>query len=304
VAGSTILVRRFYSDLFTGLDLRVALHRVRKELYEQRATAGHDWLSLVGYAELREGYADFLVKVRLKSQLAALENLGDRVGEAVRTGGSDQLLDTLRLALEQRIAALEQLLLATGDQSTLEENLGLLGSAEKRLAELWFHRSADEGSRRESRQALCRARDWYRQAFDANPAHHWSGVQYLAIEAALTGRLDAGRWTTAYRAAEVDRRRPGQYWAQCSLAELALLDRLLGAGTDLPAVAYLTEMRDRVKALAEPPSHHPGKATKRQLARYVHWWRQDLGFFPGAPDLADEAARIIEFIDSQRPDSA
>ncbi len=304
VAGSTILVRHFYADLFTGLDLRTALHRVRKELYEQQASAGHDWLSLVGYVELREGYADFLEEVRLKSQLAALENLGERVVGAVQAGGPDEVLGKLRGALQDRITALKQLLLATGKQSSLEENLGLLGSAEKRLAELWFHQSAGEAKGQESRRALQRARDWYRQAFDADPAHHWSGVQFLAIDAALTGKLDAERWTTAYRAAEVDRRRPRQFWAQCSLAELALLDRMLGAGTDLPAEAYLVEMMGRVQALSEPPAHDPIKATTRQLARYVHWWRQELGFFPGAPDLAGEAARLIAFIDKHGPGGA
>jgi hypothetical protein len=296
VAGSTILVQRFYSDLFTGLDLRTALHRVREELYARRTTAGHDWLSLVGYVELREGYADYLKDVRLRSQLAALENLGDRVGEVVSSGAGLAELDKLRGALQARIDALRQFLQETQDQATLDENLGLLGSAEKRLAELYFHHFDGDESRHESRQALQRARDWYRQAFDANPAHHWSGVQYLALEGALTGKLDVARWKTAYRAAEVDRRRPEQFWAQCSLAELALLDRMLGAGTDLPAEAYLIELVERVGALPELPSHNPIKATALQLIRYVDWWRQDLGFFPGAPDLADEARRLAALL--------
>ena len=113
----------------------------------------------------------------------------------------------------------------------------------------------------------------------------------------MEGKLDAEDWKTAYRAAEVDRRRPNEFWAQGSLAELALLDRILGEGTDLSAEEYLTEMRERVAALEEAPSHDPVNSTRMQLRRYVDWWRQDLGFCPGTPDLASEAGRLAGLLD-------
>ena len=266
------------------------------ELYEKREQAGHDWVSLVGYIELREGYADFLEEIRLKSQLVSLENLRDRAAVAAREGaGTDELMN-IRTALKERIDGLEKLLSATKDGAALDENRGLLGSAEKRLAELCFHHFPNEADQQDSREALQRARDWYRSAFEANPSHHWSGVQYLAIDAALTGNVNVEDWKTAYRAAEVDRRRPTEFWAQGSLAELALLDRILGEGTDLSAEEYLVEMKERVAALKKLPSHNPFSSTGLQLRRYVNWWRQDLGFFPEAPDLAGEAGRLAELM--------
>lgn len=297
VPGSNILVRRFYHDLMEGLDVRTALHGARVELHQKREEAGHDWVSLVGYVELREGYADYLKEVRLKSQLVALENLRDRAELAAREGASAAELMDIRAALKQRVEHLQNLLSETGDLAALDETRGLLGSAEKRLAELCFHHFKDEASQRESRKALERARDWYRSAFKANPSHHWSGVQYLALDAAMTGKVDTEDWKTAYRAAEVDRRKPDEYWAQGSLVELAVLGRILGEGTDLSAEEYLAEMKDRVAALKEAVSNDPFSSTRLQLRRYVDWWRQDLGFCPGAPDLANEAGRLAGLLD-------
>jgi hypothetical protein len=297
VPGSTILVRRFYHDVMGGLDVRTALHGARVALYENREQAGHDWVSLVAYVELREGYADFLQEIRLKSQLVALENLRDRAEVAAAEGATAAELTDIRAALKQRIEHLQKLSSETMGVAALDEARGLLGSAEKRLAELSFHHFKDEESQRESRAALERARDWYRCAFEADPSRHWSGAQYLALDAVLTGKVDADDWKTAYRAAEVDRRRPNEYWAQGSLAELALLDQFVQRGTDLSAEAYLIEMKARIAAMNEVPLYNPLDATRMQLRRYADWWRQDLGFFPGAPDLADEAGRLAGFLD-------
>lgn len=80
----------------------------------------------------------------------------------------------------------------------------------KQGSNILVHHFKDKAGRRESRGALERARDWYRLAFNANPPHHWSGVQYLALNAALTGKVDAEDWKTAYRVAEVDCRHPNE----------------------------------------------------------------------------------------------
>src|SRR6202043_2673668 len=96
--------------------------------------------------------------------------------------------------------------------SARDENLGLLGSAEKRLAELYFPRAShgdDPASWMSlATQALHRAQAWYERSFTGNLSHHWSGVQSLALEAALTGRIKkAGQWYAAVEAAETDTRK-------------------------------------------------------------------------------------------------
>lgn len=290
--GSIILVRCFYSEILGGRDVRAALHATRVELYENAAKAGHDWVSLVGYVQLNEGYADFLRSISLQARLASLENLRDNAAILSETTAPRDKLTGLRDALSREIKDLEKRLAGDNDAVTLDENLGLLGSAEKRLAEFCFRQFKDASGNKDSREALQRALEWYRRAFRKNPSHHWSGVQYLALDAAMNGTLDRKDWKTAYRAAEVDRVRANEYWAHGSLIELNLLGRICGESTDDTAEVYLAEMRERVARLAGPPEHDPFTSTRLQLRRYIDWWRQDKGFFPGLVDLAPEAARL------------
>lgn len=296
IEGSNILVKRFYRDLLSGIDVRAALHAARVELYDSQSVAGHDWVSLVGYVRLNEGYNDFLDHLseerKLQSRLKSLASLRAKAEELAAAGADREKFEQVRSALQREIENLANLAAKTRDGAALDENLGLLGSAEKRLSELCFHHFGDKQGLQASRAALERSRNWYRRAFHDNPSHHWSGVQYLVLDAALEGRINERDWKTAYYAAQVDRCREDEYWALGSLAELALLAPIINANTDASAEAYLAEMRERVTALAEPPAYDPFSSTKQQLLRYTDWWRQDVGFFPDAPDLATEAKRL------------
>jgi hypothetical protein len=296
IDGSIILATRFYRDILGGRDVRAALHATRVELYENSDKAGHDWVSLVGYVQLNEGYADFLKNISLQARLASLENLRDKAVILAGSGAGKSELASLRDALKREIRDLEIQLASNNEGTALDENVGLLGSAEKRLAEFCFAQFYDENGRQASREALERALKWYRRAFKMNPSHHWSAVQYLALDAALNGKLDRKDWKTAYRAAEVDRVREAEFWAHGSLVELALLGRIIDERTDETAEVYLAEMRERVGRLAEAPRHDPFTATRLQLRRYVDWWRQDQGFFAGTPDLASDAARLADLL--------
>ena len=176
----------------------------------------------------------------------------------------------------------------TSRRGVFEENLGLLGSAEKRLAEVCFARSRlgdDAHWQQLMREALQRSRDWYRRAYRRNLSHHWTGVQQLSLEAALEGRIaNPGHWHAAMAAADIDSEngRPGDViWALGSLAELYLLAPL--AGQRLPADATkhaLAQMKALV--LAQPGGDtFPLESTARQFRRYAEWWTSANGFFPG-----------------------
>lgn len=295
IDGSNILVRRFYRDLLGGADVRAALQAARNELYNAKE-AGHDWVSLVGYVSLNEGYADSLKDVGLRARLASLDNLRKKVDVLQEMAAGPDLMRDIRELLGREIENLENMLDGIRSDEHRDEALGLLGSAQKRLAELCFSHFDDDEGRAASRAALGNSRDWYKKAFRKNRHHHWSGVQYLAIQAALTGTPDAEDWQTAYYAAEVDRSSPGEFWALGSLAELALLGKLIGKligkQTMASAEDYLAEMKDRVAALDEPPGYDPFDSTRAQLRRYVDWWRQDNGYFPDAPDISGDAEQL------------
>ena len=308
VPGSNLMVETFYKALLGGQDVRIALHQARLALYENRQTTGHDWASLVGYVRLPEGYADHLLDVRLESYLAALRTIQGWSDSLINQGGKDTAaFERAATELRQRIEGLLGFLKESEETSrrgVFEENLGLLGSAEKRLAEVCFARSRlgeDARWQQLMREALSRSRDWYRRAYRRNLSHHWTGVQQLSLEAALEGRIaNPGHWHAAMAAADIDSEngRPGEViWALGSLAELYLLAPL--AEQRLPADATKHAL-SRMKALvlAQPGGDtFPLESTARQFRRYVGWWTSANGFFPGRADLAAEAGALIRELD-------
>ena len=304
VPGSTLIVARFYGALLAGRDARVALHEARTALYEHRERTAHDWVSLVGYVRLPEGYAEHLKEVRLEAVLASLKTAQASGDDLVkRADGPAAAFDRVADLLRGRINDLEDFLNDPDKPKragVLEENLGLLGSAEKRLAELHFERGkrsgGDEGQQ-EMRDALTRSLDWYRQGFHHNLSHHWTGVQYLSLESILTGRIeDPTLWHAAVAAAEIAARRTGEYWAQGSLAELHLLAPLAGQSPRADAAKdALEDMTARVRSRAGA-DRFPLESTERQLRRYMSWWTTSNEFFPGRADLASDAQRLVEVL--------
>lgn len=304
VSGSSLMVERFYGALLSGKDVRLALHEARIALYESRDRTGHDWASVVGYVRLPEGYAEHLLDVRLESVLAALKTAQGSSDKLVKSDETDPAqFDSVVELLRGRIAELKVFLRDTEKterKGVLEENLGLLGSAEKRFAELFFERGrrGDADHWQQSmREALERSHDWYRQGYEHNFSHHWTGVQYLSLEAVLNGTInDRGHWYAAVAAAENDRKKPEEYWAHGSLAELYLLAPLAGQALRREAAAeILEEMKGRVRdhGGGDP---FPIESTERQLRRYAEWWTTANGFFPGTSDLTAKAGRLLEVL--------
>ena len=310
VPGSNLLIETFYQALLGGQDVRLALHQARVALFKQQQTTGHDWASLVGYVRLPEGYADHLLDIRLESAMASLKTIQGWSDSLVDHGDHDAaLLEHVAIELRHRIEGLSGFLReseSTSRRGVVEENLGLLGSAEKRLAELLFARgqlAAKSLRVQEMHQAIGRSHAWYRRAFMQNLSHHWTGVQCLSLEAALEGRIvNPHHWHAAVAAAEIDveSKHPVKViWALGSLAELYLIAPLAGQSQLADAAsACLAKMKNLVRS--QPDSDNfPLESTARQFKRYVNWWTSENGFFPGRPDLAAEAGLLVQDL---RPD--
>jgi CHAT domain-containing protein len=312
--GSVAMTREIYGALLSGDDVRLALYKARKALHElPEAKAGHDWVSLVAYVQLPEGYADHLLDVRLQAELACLltaRRWADHILE--RQEPSDEPLAKVATSLRRRIEALSKFITETEKQTSrrglYEENAGLLGSAHKRLAELLFlrgSRSGDPGLLGESRAELGAACSSYLQGYKRNLSHHWTGVQYLSLRAILDGSLrekDTGYWHAALGAAEIDRDADEmEYWALGSLAELLLLAPLAGQKARLDeACERLREMRERVKKhSSDDLPIDPIESTRFQLRRYRDWWTKLNGFFGSREkDLSEDAARLLATLES------
>ena len=238
VAGSIDAVEAFYGALFAGEDVRDAVHAARRRLADGRPETLDDWLSLVGYVQLPEGYADRLVDARLEAAMASLRTAqawADHLAKYPQAATPDTY-DSVADKLRERIASLRhsaELPENARRPAVLEENRGLLGSAYKRLAELQFARSSRgldvDRWKGESREALAEARRWYELAGSENLSAHWVTVQLLSLETVLDGRIAAPwRWHAALEAAETASRRPGDVWGLGSCIELRLLAQHAG----------------------------------------------------------------------------
>jgi hypothetical protein len=310
VPGSVVMAREFYGALLDGIDVRSAVRRARQALYRNHPDAGHDWASLVAYVRLPEGYADQLEEARLEAQLAALRTAQRWTDHVVKNKiRKDATFERVEGALLNRIAALtrsaEEGYLASRP-AILCENLGLLGSAEKRLAELLFFRAGAAGKASPHwdpmRRALQRSRAWYAKAYAMNLSHHWTGTQKLCLEAILDGKIaDPREHAAALLAATIDSKKPDEPWAFGSIAELLLL---------APAAGLPPRHQDALDAIAtfkERVQHHENhrfalESTCRQLSRYVNWWINYNDFVPGAADLSQLAAELLEQLGCHGPD--
>ena len=304
VAGSTILIETFYRELLAGQDVRMALHTARCALFNNQENARHDWASVVAYVRLPEGYAEHLPAVRLEAVLTSLKAVQSWSDDLIKSDTVDparfeRLADMLRGNLKR----LESFLDGPDKlpPGVREENLGLLGSAEKRLAELYFEcgqRSVGDGWKQPMLEALERSRTWYRKGFDSNLSHHWTGVQFLSLEAVLSGKVqDPNRWSAAVLAAQLSAQKDGEIWAWGSLAELYLIASAAGLGFQMDrAERAILELKDRV---AKPGNgdRFPLESMARQLRRYSGWWTAAHGFVAVDPELSSRAAQLADILE-------
>jgi hypothetical protein len=293
-SGSVVLAQAFYTPLLCGVDVRCALFQVRQALKDAKES-GHDWLSLVGYVRLPEGYNDYVLEVGLRAELGMLDAAQVEADRLNREGGSDSELEAVERRVRDRLRSLED---RRGNASCERperalplsgECAGLIASSNKRLAELLFQRKQVEASR----AALEAARVAYREAYEQSPLQHWCGVQYLALDGVLTGSVAAPDWRRVQAAAEFTSLTKGNdaYWAFGSLAELFLLSPLMGGQKRLDdALAALRALKQQAP-VSDP---FPLESTRRQLQRYVSWWTRGHGFLAGQPDLAADAQFLLE----------
>jgi hypothetical protein len=296
--GSVVLAEKFYEPVLSGEDVRVALFDTRLALHEQDS-AGHDWLSLVSYVRLPEGYADRIVSQGVAMEMQMLRALQQQADFVIDHPRENELLDIER-RLRERIVLIERRLqdLAGADVALRQECEGILASAHKRLAELYFRgrgiEAWRENHRQLSRDQLESALRHYTNGFAANIHNHWLGIQQLALEAVLYGKFrDAAKWPAVLFGAELNR--ATDVWALGTIAEVRFLERL--ADTRSAAETTGDAVRDCLRELkGRAKDNSPVESTRRQFARYIDWWTTDNGFFPACQDFRDEAKALVALL--------
>jgi hypothetical protein len=307
--GSVTLTRAFYQRLLSGSDVRIALHAARVALREEARQVDerrHDWLSLVGYVRLpAEGYSQYLRAFGLRVELHMLEaaRKGTESLFAARPPSRDAF-DQVERRLRDRIMQLQNRkkeLLGLQDRALQAECAGLLASGTKSLAELYFDQARhfpEEKNRFDSdgKTALEESLKWYSETYRRDLSRHWQGVQKLALEGALTGRIsDPLELMIVRRVAQMAcDEDPNEYWACGTLAETILLGVLTPEGFDLTSArAALNLLRERSARNAKD-NGFAVKSTRRQFERYVTWWTKGNGYFPGREsDISAHAQALV-----------
>ena len=145
--GSTIFVKTLYQGLLGGEDPRLLLYRLRQDLASAN-TARHDWASLVAYANfpvdlerdlsvLRHAAANHAMRVAIiQARASLLEPEVFRTQDELDQALADLKKAQKRLPLSDR--SKEEALQAAVVNKI--ESIGALATAEKRRAEIFWHR--------------------------------------------------------------------------------------------------------------------------------------------------------------------
>jgi hypothetical protein len=281
--------------------VRTSLHRTRVALYEQREQLrSHDWMSMVAYVQLPEGYSDHLEEIHLESCLAKLKTAQRWADQIERNGeGRQKVFVRVSESLKERIAELRKYLNESSKTTWCQENAGLLGSAYKRQAELLaiWRRYDQSVQATQIHEALQQAHTAYKQGFEYNFSGHWTGVQCLSLEAVLTGTIaKPGYWHAAVQAAQLAAEKPAEYWAWGSLIELWLLATYcVGKDESDEAAKAMTIFKECVAKASASDKVSAIESTRRQLNRYITWWTKENGFFPQAEtDLSVPVQQLVQ----------
>jgi hypothetical protein len=264
-------------------------------------------LSVVGYVRLPpEGYSQYLRTFGLRVQLRMLEAARkDAEPLFAKPPPPRDAFDKIEARLSERITDLKNRredLVGDQHRELQAECAGLLASATKSLAELRFVQARHFPEERQhftalSQDTLDDSYKWYTEVYRRDLSKHWQGIQKLALEAALTGRIaDPSELMIVRRIAQNAREFDEKdYWACGTLAEAILLGALAPEGLDLAgARAALSLLCARAAKDAEDGGF-AARSTRRQLERYVTWWTQDNGYFPGREsDVSAQARMLLE----------
>lgn len=302
--GSKMITKRLYAALLRGIDIREILWEIRIALFELGDNI-HDWVSLVSYIRLPEGYHDILYKASLRLLMAELKYIRTETEKYLNNHNIDEdAFLTNRSKLLNCIALFEAKMTQIKGNKKYEqealENLGLLGSAYKRLAELYFIKMkifgfSNENEIAEQRKYLSKALDYYKQACDKNLSHHWSLVQYLSLDIVLNGKTTSvDYFYAAKRSIYIALENNPDSWCYGSLLEWYLMHKNSTPNIREDVFIALTELINKAKLEKDP---YPLESTYNQITRYLTWWTPANNFNIGKDLVLSDLVLIPEILE-------
>ncbi|HSH74857.1 MAG TPA: CHAT domain-containing protein, partial [Longimicrobiales bacterium] len=305
--GSVNMVDILYRRLLWGDDPREVLHVLRRELYALHTSTAHDWASLVTYCALPPDLPSQLSDTAYEQAKAAIDvalSACDRIVKELTEAGDDgremspaTVEERLERLLDRADRAAARMP-TTGEYET--EGLGMLGSTEKRKAEVRFHFASclaehDAEYDASAQLSKCLA------GLKASLAHYWDAVvqnmtekktplklkrslhwvltQHISLRAILGEEFERDFWIAAKLSAEIDLRDPNaRVWGHGSLVELyALLLAFPDAGGVAGVEDPLSVAKEHGGMIVEiaGAGSFAVHSTRRQMERYVNWWCSD-----------------------------
>lgn len=282
-AGSVVMTQVLYEAMMSGIDPRLMLIDVRRQL-KVRVRNTHDWASVVAYAAFPIDLDAQLAKVRVARASASINAALSHADRATKAFSpllmsstpassnlpqSRKLLEISKVKLKdamERMAALLDLPLA--DKAAIH---GLLASAYKRKAEVFWRVAPDQP---DALAALTKSRSHYRQSFEADRSQSWGLVQAMVLTAAVDGAPgidpDEMNLTRLLTIRDKDSEsRNERAWAFGNALELQLLSAL--TGVPMPG---LPAWGDCVLGLVRAVGTDGAEvhSTRRQLSRWVEFF--------------------------------
>ncbi|MEO5778089.1 MAG: tetratricopeptide repeat-containing protein, partial [Flavobacterium sp.] len=303
--GSVLITKKLYSALFRGIDIREILYDIRIALFDLGPSM-HDWISLVSYIRLPEGYNDYLFTASLRLLSAELKYIRLQTEQYLNNNRrNDDAFLTNRHLLLDCITLLEHKMKQISGNKKYEqeelENLGLLGSAYKRMAELFFIKMKTNGQKKseeitEQKSFLKKALGYYKQACDKNLSHHWSIVQYLSLDIVLNGKVTSPEYLyVAKKSIDIAIENKPDSWCYGSLLELYLLQQNSGSEMRNNALNIVTEL---IKKASQEKDSYPIESAFNQINRYQTWWTPDFDFPILKDVLMADSSLICEILEN------
>ena len=178
------IVRELYEGILKGEDPLGVVHDIKRQL-SPRADEG--WVNEVVYCRYRqESLAEFFTVARQQAALRRARQISKQqfTDDTQRSEG----LSLLRREKEALRALLKRL--KTSDpqnNAAIAETCGLLGSIERRMAEV---RNKDNPSHED----LYQAREFYKEGFQADANSHYCGINFIHLSLQMGEKAEAEAW--------------------------------------------------------------------------------------------------------------
>jgi len=307
---SSIAVEVLYGGLLSGADPRWVLYDLRQRLRTDSPDT-HDWASIVCYATVPwnferqvEAFRDKQIRSKLEVKFDRIDELvgananGKRAAEARNPADRDAELEALCQSIRAELKAWCAEPVTEKSPAQKAERLRMSAASEKRIGIAYFLIAASETGNAEvvrakqekGKKAYESARDFYREALEAEPFNPWAITQYLSmlatpiladsIEDFKSLAKEYGQWWSAgrqiacwklHKIAGEDRA-----YVLAALAELALLGVAYGGPHFKPSQAEQEIRRHCEEMLGLlGPDAFPVLSTQRQFRRYLEYWRRE-----------------------------